>query len=64
MSHFIVEHRRDGQYVMETLSGVEDIDTSMYKDLMGIWVCDSDEEVLVMKNELRRMRHARHREQA
>ena len=59
MSHFIVEHKRNGNYVMETLSGVEDIDTSMYKDLMGIWVCDSSEELLVMENELRRMRHER-----
>jgi hypothetical protein len=59
MSHFIVEHKRNGNYVMETLSGVEDIDTSVYKDLLGIWVCDSNEELLVMENELRRMRHER-----
>ncbi len=59
MSHFIVEHNYKGSYVMETICGVEDIDTSMYKDLLGIWVCDSQEELQVMENELRRMRHAR-----
>ena len=59
MSHFIVEHKYKGSYVMETLCGVEDIDTSMYKDLLGIWVCDSQEELQVMEKELRRMRHAR-----
>lgn len=59
MSHFIVEHRRNGNYIMETISGVEDIDTSVYKSLIGIWVCDSMEEMLVMENELRKMRHAK-----
>ena len=59
MSHFIVEHKYKGSYVMETLCGVEDIDTSMYKDLLGIWVCDSPEELQVMENELRRMRDER-----
>ena len=59
MSHFIVEHKYKGSYVMETLCGVEDIDTSMYKDLLGIWVCDSLEELLIMEIELGRMRHAR-----
>jgi len=59
MTTFIVEHRIKGNYVMETIAGVEDIDTSMYKDLMGIWVCDSTEEARVMEDELRRMRNAR-----
>ena len=59
MTCFIVEHNYKGSYVMETICGVEDIDTSMYKDLLGIWVCDSQEELQVMENELRRMRHAR-----
>jgi hypothetical protein len=59
MSNFIVEHRYKGNYVMETLSGVEDIDTSMYTDLLGIWVCDSIEEMLVMEKQLKEMRHAR-----
>jgi hypothetical protein len=64
MSHFIVEHRYKGNYVMETLSGVEDIDTSLYKDLLGIWVCDSQEELQVMEKELREMRRARSSQQA
>jgi hypothetical protein len=59
MSTFIVEHRIKGNYVMETIAGVEDIDTSMYKDLLGIWVCDSEEETRAMENELRRMRNVR-----
>lgn len=59
MSYFIVEHNLKGNYVVETLAGVEDIDTSVYKDLLGIWVCDSPEELQVMENELRRMRDER-----
>lgn len=59
MTTFIVEHRIKGNYVMETIAGVEDIDTSMYKDLLGIWVCDSTEEAKVMEKELKEMRHAR-----
>ena len=59
MSHFIVEHRYKGNYVMESITGVEDIDTSRYENLLGIWVCDSFEELQIMEKELREMRHAR-----
>jgi len=59
MTTYIVEHRIKGNYVMETISGVEDIDMGMYKDLIGVWVCDSVEETRAMENELRRMRNAR-----
>jgi hypothetical protein len=59
MSHFIVEHRYKGQYVMETITGVEEIDTERYDHLLGIWVCDSFEEMQTMEKELREMRHAR-----
>jgi hypothetical protein len=59
MTCFIVEHTYQGRYVMETICGVEDIDTSRFKDLLGIWVCDSQEELQVMEKELRRMRDAR-----
>ena len=59
MSTFIVEHNYKGNYVMETIAGVEDIDTSLYKDLLGIWVCDSPEEVKAVEEELRKVRHAR-----
>jgi len=63
VSHFIVEHRVGGNYVLETLTGVEDIDTTRYESILGIWVCDSFEELQIMEKELREMRHARHREQ-
>lgn len=59
MSTFIVEHNYKGSYVMETIAGVEDIDISLYKDLLGIWVCDSPEEVKAVEEELRKVRHAR-----
>jgi len=59
MSHFIIEHNYKGKYVMETITGVEDIDTSMYKDILGIWVCDSMEELQAMEHELKEMRYAR-----
>ena len=59
MTSFIVEHNYNGRYIMETIRGVEDIDTSMYKDLLGIWVCDSSEEVQIMEKQLKEMRRAR-----
>ena len=59
MSHFIVEHRYKGNYVMETLTGVEDLDTSRYENILGIWVCDSFEELQAMERELKEMRNAR-----
>jgi hypothetical protein len=64
MSHFIVEHNYKGNYVMETVTGVEDLDTSSYKDILGIWVCDSFEELQIMEKELKEMRDARPRKQA
>ena len=59
MSHFIIEHKYRGNYVMETITGVENIDTSRFQDLLGIWVCDSLEELQVMETKLKEMRHAR-----
>jgi len=59
MSYFIVEHNYKGSYVMETIAGVEDIDISIYKNLLGIWVCESSEECRTVENELRRMRYER-----
>jgi uncharacterized protein YfkK (UPF0435 family) len=59
MSTYIIEHNYKGNYVMETIAGVEDIDTSIYKDLLGIWVCDSPEEVKAVEDELKRLRNAR-----
>jgi hypothetical protein len=59
MSHFIVEHNYRGEYIMETIMGVEDIDMSMYKNLLGLWVCDSVDEVKIVEKQLKEMRHAR-----
>lgn len=61
MSNFIVEHKHNGHYIMETLCGVEDIDTSIYKHLLGIWVCDSMEEMLIMEKQLKELRHGHKR---
>lgn len=57
--NFIVEHRIKGHYVMETITGVEDIDVSRFNDLIGIWVCDSMEETRTMEKELKELRNAR-----
>jgi hypothetical protein len=59
MSHFIVEHKYRGSYVMESITGVEDLDTSRYENILGIWVCDSFEELQIMEKKLKEMRHAR-----
>ena len=59
MTSYIIEHKYKGHYVMETISGVEDLDTSVYKDILGIWVCDSLEELQIMEKKLKEMRHAR-----
>jgi hypothetical protein len=64
MSHFIVEHRYKGNYVMETITGVEDIDVERYDHLLGIWVCNSMEEMHIMEKELKEMRHARSSKQS
>jgi len=57
--NYIGEHRIKGNYVLETITGVEDIDVSMYKDLLGIWVCDSMEETAIMEKQIKEMRDAR-----
>lgn len=59
MTSYIVEHKYQGRYIMETITGVEDLDTSRFKELLGIWVCDSLEEVNVMEKKLKEMRDAR-----
>ena len=64
MSHFIVEHKYKGNYVMESITGVEDLDTSRYENILGIWVCDSFEELQIMEKELKEMRHERSSKQA
>jgi hypothetical protein len=64
MSHFIIEHKVDGYYIVDTITGVEEIDTSPYKDVQGIWVCDSLEECKTMEEQLRILRHVRSSQQA
>ena len=58
MSIFIVEHEVKGHPVVDTVRGVEDIDLSMFSPITTLWVCDNEEEVLAVENELRR-KHAR-----
>ena len=60
MSHFVIEYRYDGKYFMETLMGVEDIDLSdkRFENLLGIWECQTTEEVDVIHKHLREMRDA------
>jgi hypothetical protein len=58
MSIYVVEHLHKGYPVVDTVSGVEDIDLTMFKDIQTLWVCDSADEVLAIEEELRR-KHAR-----
>jgi hypothetical protein len=60
MSHFIIEYRFDGRYFMETLMGVEDIDLSdkRFADLLGVWECQTTDEVNALHKHLREMRNA------
>ena len=58
MAHFVVEHEYKGHPVFETITGVEDIDVSMFKNLTTLWVCETMDEVLAVEHELRR-KHAR-----
>jgi hypothetical protein len=44
---------------MESITGMEDLDTSRYESILGIWVCDSFEELQIMEKELKEMRHAK-----
>jgi hypothetical protein len=57
--NFIVEHKKGGHYVMETIRGVEDLDTSRFTDLLGIWVTDSEDETKIMEEQIKEMRRAR-----
>lgn len=60
MSHFVVEHEFKGHPVIETLTGVEDIDMAQFPKLITLWHCETMEEVTAVENELRR-KHARPR---
>ena len=65
MSHFIVEYLYNDKYMMETLMGVEDIDLShsRFEKLMGVWQCETMDEVTTMQTHIREMRNARRSEQ-
>lgn len=58
MSTFIVEHEYKGHPMFETITGVEDIDTSLFDKILTMWVCDTPEEIDAVESELRR-KHAR-----
>lgn len=60
MSTFVVEHEYKGYPLFETITGVEDIDTSMFDKILTLWVCETPEEVNAVESELRR-KHARSR---
>ena len=59
MTYFIVEHNYKGKYIMETIAGVEDIDINAYENLLGVWICESDEERDIIENKVKEMRDAR-----
>jgi hypothetical protein len=61
MSTFVVEHEYKGYPMFEIITGVEDIDTSMFDKILTLWVCESKEEVEAVEKELRR-KHARRSE--
>ena len=54
MSTFVVERNFKGRPIIETISGVEDIDMSLFPDMITTWVCETPEEVLAVENELRK----------
>jgi hypothetical protein len=51
----------DGKYMMETLMGVEDVDLSdkRFEKLMGLWQCETQEEVNTLHKHLWEMRSER-----
>jgi hypothetical protein len=59
MTYFVVEHERNGPRCIDIVTGVEDIDTNYYQPFIGLWVCASEQEAQIMKNEIRRMRDER-----
>jgi hypothetical protein len=59
MSHFVVEHVFHGYPLFETITGVEDIDLDLFPGFQTLWVCESQEEVIAVENELRRKHNAR-----
>jgi alpha-galactosidase len=58
MTTFIVEHLHNGHPMFDSVTGVEDIDLTMFKDIQTLWVCDTKEEIEAVESELRK-KHAR-----
>ena len=59
MTIFVVEHEYKGRPMFETIRGLEDINLDdMFDSVTTFWVCDNEEEVAVVENELRE-KHAR-----
>jgi hypothetical protein len=58
MSYFVVEHKYKGYPVIETITGVEDIDLGQYPNLQTLWMCENEIEVKAVESELRR-KHGR-----
>jgi len=61
MSHFVIEYMYDGKYMMETRMGVEDVDLSdsRFQKLMGLWQCETQDEVNTLHKHLWEMRRER-----
>jgi len=54
MTTFIVEHIHNGYPMFDSITGVEDIDLTMFKNIQTLWVCDTPEEIEAVESELRR----------
>lgn len=63
MTTFIVEHIHNGYPMFDSVTGVEDIDLTMFKNVQTLWVCDTPEEIAAVENELRR-KHERSSKQS
>jgi hypothetical protein len=59
MTTFIVEHLHNGYPMFDSVTGVEDIDLSMFKDIQTLWVCDTKEEIEAVESELRKKHERR-----
>lgn len=57
---FVVEHEKDNIWQVETIRGVEDLDTSQYQPVKKIFLCENDEEVSVVINEINKERFETH----
>jgi len=51
MSIFVVEHKRDGAWQVETII-CEDLDTSQYQPIQKIFVCETMDEARAVSDEL------------